>query len=125
MIIPDAKTSPKTVEVLKKWVNRLNLNDWTIDFKDDCSPDDMILSDVDGETEYNETMKFAFIRILDAKYAQGRILPFNCEKTIIHELLHIKFCFLDKSGDNLYDRILHQLIEDMARVLYDVERKND
>lgn len=48
-------------------------------------------------------------------------LTCDFEKTLVHELLHIKFCFLWGSGNDLQDRITHQLINDLAKSLVEVE----
>lgn len=102
---------------LRYWKHRLGLDDWVIKLKIDCSPDDMVLSGCCGESEWTESTKSAVIRILDPKFYGERIVPFNYEKTLVHELLHLKFCLLGESGNDLQDRLVHQLIDDMARAL--------
>ena len=99
----------------------LGLNDWNTLSKEDRSPNEMILKDVSGETEWEETNKCAVVRIISEKDYGDRILPFNFEKTLIHELLHLKFCLLGESGNDLQDRLVHQLIDDMAKALYQVK----
>ena len=44
-------------------------------------------------------------------------MPFNPEKTLVHELLHLKFSALDESGDPLRDKLTHRLVEDFAKAL--------
>lgn len=72
-----------------------------------------------GECEYNEVCKGAFIKLLRPECYGQRIIPYNIEKTLVHELLHIKFCLLDDSGNPLQDRIVHQLIDEFANILVD------
>ncbi len=110
-------------KLLKEWQHRLGLDDWKIVLKEDCSPNDMVLKDVVGETEFEEVNKCAVIRIITEKDYGNRIIPFNFEKTLIHELLHLKFCLLGESGNDLQNRIVHQLIEDMAKALVDAKEK--
>ena len=110
-------------KLLKEWQHRLGLDDWKIVLKEDCSPNDMVLKDVVGETEFEEINKCAVIRIITEKDYGNRIIPFNFEKTLIHELLHLKFCLLGESGNDLQNRIVHQLIEDMAKALVDAKEK--
>lgn len=110
-------------KLLKEWQHRLGLDDWKIVLKEDCSPNDMVLKDVVGETEFEEVNKCAVIRIITEKDYGDRIIPFNFEKTLIHELLHLKFCLLGESGNDLQNRIVHQLIEDMAKALVDAKEK--
>ena len=110
-------------KLLKEWQHRLGLDDWKIVLKEDCSPNDMVLEDVVGETSFEEVNRCAVIRIITEKDYGNRIIPFNFEKTLIHELLHLKFCLLSESGNDLQNRIVHQLIEDMAKALVDAKEK--
>ena len=110
-------------KLLKEWQHRLGLDDWKIVLKEDCSPNDMVLKDVVGETSFEEVNKCAVIRIITEKDYGDRIISFNFEKTLIHELLHLKFCLLSESGNDLQNRIVHQLIEDMAKALVDAKEK--
>ena len=105
--------------LLKKWQKLLGLQDWKIKLLDNCTPADMVTKDC-GETEYNEVQKCAYIRILSPQY-YGETefnIPFCQEKTLLHELLHIKFALLDDNGNEMQSRVLHQIIEDLARALY-------
>lgn len=102
-------------ELLEKWQARLGLSEWTIDLKPESIPDDFTLQNVAGETEWTESNKCAVIRILREDCYGDRIVPFNWEKTLVHELLHLKFCLLGESGNDLQDRYVHQLIDDLAR----------
>lgn len=101
-------------KLLQKWQNRLGLTEWHIVLKENCTPNDMC-NDVCGECEIDEVHKIAIIRIIDRCYYGERIVPYNFEKTLVHELLHIKFVLIDNSENELHDRILHQNIEDLAK----------
>lgn len=109
-------------ELLKEWKERLGLQDWYIELVDNCSLNDMVLKDCAGETEWQEVGKCAVIRIISKKDYGSRILPFDKEKTLVHELLHCKFCLLGESGNDLQDRIQHQLIDDIAKALVNAKR---
>lgn len=111
-------------ELLAKWQKRLGLTDWVIDLRDDCLPNDMELPNVAGECDWQEVNKTAVIRILQPECYGERITPFNFEQTLVHELLHIKFCLLGESGNPLQDRILHQIIEDLAKAFVATEKEN-
>ena len=104
------------------WKNILDLNDWKIVLHENCSPNDMRLTCVAGENEWDEDHKPSVIRIIGEKDYGDRILPFDSEKTLVHELLHIKFAFIDNSGNELQDRILHQLIDSMSNALVKAKR---
>ena len=112
----------KSIALLNKWQKRLGLEGWVIRLNEDVSPNDMQSYGVSGECVWDEIHKAATINIINEKDYGDRILPFDKEKTLVHELLHIKFCMLDNSGNELHDRLLHQLIEDMATALIRTER---
>ena len=108
--------------LLKEWTKRLGLQDWRIKLCTNCKPDDMILQDVAGCTEWSESIKTAKIQILDPEYYGKRIVPFDFEKTLVHELLHLKTCLISDGVDDLQERVMHQLIDDLARALIDAKR---
>lgn len=109
------------VSLLSYWQDILCLNDWHIVLKKDCSPLDMQLKGVAGETEWEEVNKCAVIRIISKKDYGDRILPYNFEQILVHELLHLKFCLLGESGNDLQDRLIHQMIEDISKSLIRVK----
>lgn len=109
-------------KMLKEWKERLDLNDWVIDLKDDCRVCDFTLNNCNGECEYDIVHKCAVIRLLKEDEYGERILPYDKEKTLIHELLHCKFALIDNSGNDIVDRYIHQLIEDFAKALIKTKR---
>lgn len=115
-------------QLLKYWQKTLGLQDWIIDLRDNAIPSECVYQNCCGETEWTESIKTAVIRIQKPECYGKRITPFNFEKTLIHELLHIKFCLLsDNNDEDLRYRLIHQQIEDFAKILYNVRRedKND
>lgn len=110
--------------LLTLWQQRLGLQDWRIDLRDNAIPSDFVLENVAGECEWNEVNKAAVIRIINPICYGDRIIPFDYEKTLVHELLHIKFCLLDNSGNALQDRIVHQLIDEFAVIFVREARVN-
>ena len=44
-------------------------------------------------------------------------MPFDFEQTLVHELLHLKFSFWCQNEDDVGDRAMHQMIDDLARAL--------
>lgn len=109
-------------ELLQEWQKRLGLLDWKIKLKDNCTPDDMAAEDSDGDVDFVEASKVARIDMMDEKFYGDRIIPFDWEKTLVHELMHLKLSLLDNSGSDLQDRLLHQIIDDMAKALVDAKR---
>ena len=111
-----------TSKDLRKWQKRLGLMDWHIVLKTNVIPSDMNLEDVCGEAEYVESTRMAIVRILDPNCYKGCITKFDQEKTLVHELLHLKLSFFMETGIDLHDRVAHQLIDDLARAFVDAER---
>ena len=114
--------TPKPNALLAEWQKRLGLQDWRIKLLPKCKPEDMELENVAGCTEWNETLKTARIEILDPEYYGNRIVPFDFEKTLVHELLHLKTSFVSNDVDDLQERVMHQMIDDLARALIDAKR---
>lgn len=109
--------------LLRKWIKKLHLQDWKIELRENSTPSDFVDDNNCGECEWQETEKSAIIRILNPIYYGERIIPFNFERILVHELLHIKFCLLWDSGNKLQDRIVHQLIADLAKVFVEGDKK--
>ena len=109
-------------ELLRYWQDKLGLHDWRIKLNVKCKPEDMTLENVAGCTEWSEPIKTARIEIIDPKFYGERIVPFNFEKTLIHELLHLKFSFWCQQTDEIEDRLMHQIIDDLARAFAEVTK---
>ena len=112
-------------KLMSEWKSILGLDDWTIVLNEDVSPNDMNSLNVTGECIGDEVHRAATINIINEKDYGDRILPFDKEKTLVHELLHIKFCMIDNSADELYNKLLHQLIEDLAKALVTTKRNKN
>ena len=111
-------------KLLKEWQNTLGLNDWTI------TMDLLDLEEVGNgkayqETEYEESVKAAVIHVAHyEQLADYNKKLFNFERTLIHELLHIKFCLLDDEKNSLQSRVLHQIVDDLSKSFYITKYKN-
>lgn len=108
--------------LLHEWQNRLGLQDWTIKLSDLCEPDDMIMQGVCGDVDWTESNKTARIEILDPKFYGERIVPFDFEKTLVHEMMHLKLSLVSDQVDDLQARYMHQIIDDLARAFVDAKR---
>lgn len=108
--------------LLKEWQKRLGLQDWRIKLCAKCKPDEMELEHVAGCTSWCESIKSAKIQILDPEYYGDRIVLFDFEKTLVHELLHLKLCLVSSEVDDLQERVMHQIIDDLARAFVDARR---
>lgn len=111
-------------ELLREWQARLGLTDWQILLQDELTADEMELDCCDGCCSMQEVNKTAVVQLLKPECYGERLLPYDEEKTIVHELLHIKFTLLDGVSD-LHDRVLHQIVEEFARLLVRLKRKED
>jgi len=128
---------PNEVELLVEWQKRLGLQDWLIELQTNVSPEEMDLQYADGCVAYEETVKAARIQTIDPSKrletnTEEKIVclrPFNFEEVLVHELLHLKFCLLEKGTNwekKLQLRMLHQIIDDLSRALVNAkEYKNE
>lgn len=108
-------------DLLKEWQNRLFLHAWRITLRPKCKPDDM-QNGCWGCADYEEVNRTARIDIVDPDCLTEKIVPFDFEYVLVHELLHLKFCLLSEDHDSFKDRYVHQLLDDMARALVDAKR---
>ena len=86
----------------------------------------MELGEVAGETEWSSSIKSASIKIINREEYGERIVPFDFENILVHELLHLKFSLIDQKitsyeSDVAYE-VRHQLIDDLARALVMAKR---
>ena len=109
-------------ELLKEWKKRLGLEDWTIMLEEDLY--ELTEHGCAGCTEWSEVGKSARIQLIHPSAYGERIVPYDREKTLVHELLHLKLWFLQETGNELQDRLVHQLIDDMAKALISAKRKS-
>ena len=121
---------PNEAALLIEWMNRLGLQDWLIDLQTNVKEEDMATPNSDGCVSYDETIKAAKIQISDGKTDENvmRLRPFNFEETLVHELLHLKFCLLERGSDwenKCQLRVLHQIIDDLARALVRAKEHKD
>ena len=121
---------PEELKLLDEWTTRLGLKDWFIILETNVDPEKMPLQNADGCVSYEEVIKSAKIQIInpdEIKNDNTNIIlrPFDFEETLVHELLHIKFCLLECGEDwekDLQLRLLHQIIDDIARALVESKR---
>lgn len=109
---------------LQEWQERLGLQEWRISLKDCMPTGEMMEENASGCTEFQEVNKSARIEIMDPDEYGERVIPFDYERILVHELLHLKLCLISETfGENvLQERVAHQLIDDIARALVDAKR---
>lgn len=108
--------------LLKEWINRLGLQEWRIKLFPCCKPEDMTIPDVVGCSEWQESTKTARVDVIDPAYYGKRVVPFDWEQILVHELLHLKTSLISSNVDDTKERVAHQLIDDLARALVDAKR---
>ena len=116
-------TSITASELLNEWQERLGLQDWVIILRFNLFEEDMNKSA--GETIWNNVNKLAEIHIIrDEDF--NSLIPYDYERILVHELLHIKFGYLQSEPNNyeeqVFDEAQHQLIDDLARALVMAKR---
>jgi hypothetical protein len=114
-------------DLLNEWVERLGLQAWRIKLKTDVAEEDIPGENIAGHVKYDEELSAAVIYVISEKdYPKDSILEYDAERTLVHELLHIKFSLWDDSRyrdpDFMPDRYMHQLVDDMARALVCAKR---
>lgn len=111
------KATIEEQRLLEKWQKKLSLQEWRIKLVTHLHPEEMSVSNAVGFTDWSESIKTARIEIMNPTFYGERIVPFNFEKTLVHELLHLKFSFWCQDENNISDRLMHQYIDDLARAL--------
>lgn len=99
------------------WAKRLQLGDWDIKLNLNASRNQMGEGSL-GEARLNEVTKQAAILVLKNEDFDGGeyAFTFDFERTLVHELLHLKLCLLESDSDNeLCNRVVHQLLDDLAK----------
>lgn len=87
--------------LLEKWKRKLCLQEWRIKLLTHLHPEEMMVRNTTGCTEWSEAIKTARIEIINPACYGDRIVPFNFEKTLVHELLHLKFSFWCQNEDDV------------------------
>ena len=82
----------------------------------------MTLDDVDGCSVWTECNKSARIEILAEEHYGDRIRPYDAERILIHELLHLKLSIVSDQVEPTQARYMHQIIDDLARAFVSAKR---
>ena len=104
---------------MEYWRDVIGLNDWEIRASIERK-DDMFLEDAQGAAQYQFISRQAYIQILDVCDYPDEMFTQDQEKTLVHELLHLKFALAEKTDE--MDKWTHQLLNDMAKALIKVRR---
>lgn len=107
---------------MKKWQHRLLLDNWNISLYENLAPEQMKLESVAGVCSYTASTRCADIQLLDEIYLRNYPEAQDVEKTLVHELLHVKFAILFDNLDGVAELLLHQTIDDLSKSLIAAER---
>jgi hemerythrin superfamily protein len=120
--------NPETIEqktaLLNEWIRRIGLEKWTIYSTLDEIPSQMDNKDHAGEAEWHATEKIGYIRVLAKRYHELDD-KYDFERTLVHELLHLKFAVFWDNSEGFATSLLHQTIEKMASALVDAKRSGE
>lgn len=113
-------TSDQLQSKCSEWQRKLRLQDWDVQATIERQRN-MIGKTVNGQCEYNERLKAAFIRILDpVDYDDYE--PEDMERILVHELVHLWFApFWDDEKEHL----MEQGVEQIARALIGISRRSE
>lgn len=116
-------TEDKAIELFNKWVHVFRLENWDIKFQWKTRERDMDLKESCGCVKYLHQTRQAVVQMLDPVDFSNNLFEYDYEKTLVHELLHIKFADLDDSGDPLRDKLVHQMIDDLAKAFVECSKE--
>lgn len=116
-------TQEELDSLLNLWMEKLELFDWEIHavFADNLDSDC-------GRITYEQTNKKGILEILRFDKFSSEFFGWDMEQTLVHELLHVKFSDFNCNNrrskvENMEYIKMHQLIEDLARVLVRLKRE--
>jgi hypothetical protein len=114
-------TDEELQKLLIEWKERLGLQSWRIKLLTNCRPENMADPEADGCVDYQESSKTARIELIDPIFYGERVIPYDAEKTLVHELMHLKMS-LYFEGDAMLERVSHMILDDLARALVEAKR---
>jgi hypothetical protein len=112
---------------LKFWKEELNLGIWDI-IVYVLRRRDFINDDCIAEITFKVPTHCAVIRILDPIDITPNDFGTDMEKSLVHELLHLKFSVFDylfKDNDNIYEHLYERNLDDVANTLVDLKREGE
>ena len=113
--------------MLKYWQEQLKLQDWDVVVRMDN-----YLRDKHGEVNWVFPKKQALIGLENPDYVNPKLFksfPMSSERTVIHELLHLHFVFIDTLVDSdtkeLIQPFLEQAIHNISGALYKLKTEKE
>lgn len=106
----------------QKWQDILKLNDWDI-VVEVGRPDELSEPDREGEAFINLAKGEALIRLLDPNAMYDFPFPYDMEKVLVHELLHLSCASFEPEEDPLRHDLWERMIEQTAKTMVEFQRK--
>lgn len=115
----------KTVDDLcQKWQTLLRLRDWDIHVEL-FSAREFSEEDRQGEVFYDISTGQAIIHLLDVDDRLDTPFPYDLEKVLVHELLHLHFAMFEpEKEDSLRHDLWERTVEKMAQVMLRIHRQD-
>ena len=113
--------------LVAKWSEILRLQDWDVKIY----IDNLIGDDRFGQSNWVFERKSGIITLKNPDYTNPEIFksyPYVPERTIIHELLHLHFAFLDKYCSDNYivlEPLLEQALCSLAQAFYNLAQQKE
>ncbi|MBF1041752.1 MAG: hypothetical protein HXK92_08965 [Lachnospiraceae bacterium] len=116
----------KTVDDLcRKWQTLLRLRDWDIHVEL-FSAREFSEEDRQGEVFYDISTGQAIIHLLDVDAKLDTPFPYDLEKVLVHELLHLHFAIFEpEKEDSLRHDLWERTVEKMAQVMLRLHRQDN
>lgn len=121
--MPDEKLLEQVAGFFDKWVVRLCLRDWMLQWR--VVGADELPDDTTGECTAVVTKKIAHIKILHPNEAKSNWLdPYDVEQTVVHELVHLHLSpWSSLLGDeDTGECLLEQAVNVWSRMLIEADR---
>lgn len=119
------RTEKMVDELCRKWQKILRLEDWEI-HTELFSAREFDEDDRQGEIVYDISTGQAIIHLLDVDASLDTPFPYDLEKVLVHELLHLHFAIFEpEKEDHLRHDLWERTVERMARILLRIHRRGD
>lgn len=116
-------TQPELEQLCRYWQERLKIQYWDIKIGI-YRARDFVKQNCRAEVSWTKTNATAIIRILDPIDYDRDLWPQDMEVSLVHELLHLRFCEADITGEgSLEETMFERAIDHMAIALVRLKRE--
>ena len=120
-------TEAELLDLCTDWLKILDIRHWNVALRV-CRASEMKLEASCGVVSITYATLQALISILDPiDFTKGSFF-YDMEQTLVHELLHLKFAFLDYEEEEISkqgDLLLEQSIDSLAKTLVRLKREGE